>query len=100
MSNLEKEQDFIRFLLSSPLKKQAKGLLLTLTPSQNLAVREIIYNVGQQFPTRYQRLKKKVYKPLSKHFLTQHWESLLAFLKQHASYVLKKLDEEVSFNST
>ena len=59
---------FLKFLLDVKTKKQAQALLGSLTPAQNSAVREIIYNVSRRYPNRYKRLAKKVHKPLSNHF--------------------------------
>ena len=47
MSNLKKLENFVKFLMNVKTKKQAQTLLHTLTPAQNLAVREIIYNVSR-----------------------------------------------------
>ena len=99
MSALKKQKNFVRFILSSPLKKQVKVLLHNLTPGQNLALREIIHNVGRFFPRRYKRLQKKIKKPLSAHFLKRYWENLWDFLKQHKEFILKALDEEISADS-
>ena len=68
MSNLKKLGNFVKFLVDVNTKKQAQALLHTLTPAQNLAIREIIYNVSRRYPNCYKRFAKKVYKPLSVHF--------------------------------
>ena len=68
MSNLKKSGNFVKFLVDVKTKKQAQALLHTLTPGQNSAVREIVYNVSRRYPNRYKRLVKKVHKPLSIHF--------------------------------
>ena len=69
MSNLKKSGNFVKFLVDVKTKNQVQSLLHTLTPDQNLAIREIIYNVSHRYPNRYKRLVKKVHKPLSIHFL-------------------------------
>lgn len=99
MSFLEKQKDFVRFIISTPNKKQAKLLLVSADPQQNSALREIIFNIGALFPQRYLKLKKKIKKPLTKHFLNKHWENLLEFLKEHSLLILDVLDEETSIDS-
>ena len=47
MSNLKKMGNFVKFFVDVKTKKQAEALLYTLTPAQNLAIREIIYNVSR-----------------------------------------------------
>ena len=96
MSNLKKLETFVRFLLDIKTKKQFKSVLFTLTAAQNLVLREIIYNITQRFPNRYKRLSKKVYKPLSVHFLKTHWENLWKFLQEHSEYILDHVNEESS----
>ena len=84
MSFLTQEGHFVRFVLTAPSKKQVKALLWTLTPRQNLTLREIILNVGEQYPQKYKKLK-----PLSTHFVRTHWENLLTFLKEHSAYIIQ-----------
>ena len=55
MSHLKKSENFVKFLLDVKTKKQAQALLGSLTPAQNSAVREIIYNVSRRYPNRYKR---------------------------------------------
>ena len=47
MSHSKKLENFVKFLVDVKTKKQAQALLHTLTPAQNLVVREIIYNVSR-----------------------------------------------------
>ena len=99
MSFLQKQKEFVKFFLTTPSKKQAKGLLLTLTPGQNLVLREIILNISNLFPQKYPKLQKKVKKPLSKHFLSKHWEELWEFLKKHSNFILQSIHEEASLDT-
>ena len=82
MSHLKKSGNFVKFLVDV----KTKG---TLTPAQNSAVREIIYNVSRRYPNRYKRLAQKVHKPLSNHFLKKYWEQLWKFLQEHSSFILE-----------
>ena len=99
MSHLKKSENFVKFLLDVKTKKQAQALLGSLTPAQNSAVREIIYNVSRRYPNRYKRLAKKVHKPLSNHFLKKYWVQLWKFLQDHSSFILEHLNEEIHTNS-
>lgn len=99
MSNLKKLGNFVKFLVDVKTKKQAQALLHTLTPAQNLAIREIIYNVSRRYPSRYKRLAKKVYKPLSVHFFKKYWEQLWKFLQDHSGFILEHLNEETHINT-
>ena len=47
MSHLKKSGNFVKFLVDVKTKKQAQALLHTLTPAQNSAIREIIYNMSR-----------------------------------------------------
>ena len=94
MSNFKKLGNFVKFVVDVKTKKQAQALLHTLTLAQNLVIREIIYNVSRRYPNRYKRLAKKVYKPLSVHFLKKYWEQLWKFLQDHSAFILEHLNEE------
>ena len=99
MSHLKKSGNFVKFLVDVKTKKQAQALLHTLTPAQNSAIREIIYNVSRRYPNRYKRLAKKVHKALSIHFLKKYWEQLWKFLQEYSSFILEHLNEETHTNS-
>ena len=71
-------------------------MLHTLTPAQNLAIREIIYNVSRRYPNR---LAKKVYKPLSVHFFKKYWEQLWRFLQENSAFMLEHLNGETHTNT-
>ena len=86
MSYLKKLENFVKFLVNVKTKKQTQALLQNLTPAQNLAIREIIYNVSRRYPNHYKRLAKNVSKPLSIHFLKKYWEQLWKFLQEHSAF--------------
>jgi len=48
MSSLKKERDFVRFVLSTPSRSQARATLRLATPSQSDAVCEISHNILQE----------------------------------------------------